>query len=1745
MKLAKKLLALTLCAVLLIGCIGYIPPVEAKAAADWTRGLNGAMGWNEDTYYTIEKRTGNNNWRQALATANGEIALMESGDPNEDVFIFNNTKIVYDDNGVHEVPQLADIIDQQRVGAINHNNWIWNQAANTYDQNTYGISGGRGMVWSRPYMPAGQYRIKNNDYTAANKTNYNRYTNYETAEVGAQWKDASGNEWNRRSFASREDDVIVTYIEAPAGKNLNLTISMDHLTDMRNAGSVNPMPGSDYVVTQESGQVVGFGILGKFAIRDITGSKNTGNKTLFSYGGWATATRIVLGSGGTVAYNAATRTVNNAQANDPRLTVTGTSSIMLITKVDRQDDGCQNLNDIRTKLYDRLQNEIAELIADKGIESREESYQKLLAPHAAIHGGMFNNIRIDLCQTAEEKADRELTNAKLIAKQNSNKSSINKAFLERVYNNGRFGVICAHGYGSSRLGGIWCGTWAPDWSGDYTLDANTNLQVSGLNTGNMMEAGNGYISFILRMVADWETNASGIYGMTDAILGPPRVDGTGQGQSYHYSNDYPHVFVNGITDWLLIPIFEYWQCYGNQQIPVGKDISLERNRSVLDLSDADIARITADGYMDLEKDILYPLSMKAMNFWTQFVDEKYYTDGQGKHHVADGTTLSQALAKGDKDAKYIFAPGFSPENSPQQGGARPGALAFNVSMDIAAAHDTLFIARTMVEQCGGSEEKLAEWAEFESLMPEYLYETKTGEFKEWASTSLREAHNHRHESHAYAAWPGYEAQDSRAIRDGLAIAMDMRSAAYNGQEAPESHGATHKALVEARLKRPLALQRVMLYLLTNGYQYDNMLTSHNNNHSSCLCTDSAFGLMGAVNESLLYSNTGVVEILPTLLPNLTSGSITGLRARNNTQVDIRWNPATAAASLTTDEEAAQLKLMCGLEWSKASLGGKELKIQKDAEGRSYVLVDLKKGESTEVVFTLTADDDSKTRDAYGVLKAASFDEARGSITAQADGSVAQTGSADLLAFKNLDFGASGCKPRVTLHVANSRTSGGLNADGSATIKLYTADPDKGNAVFAQTTVKNTGGKYQAVELALPSRLRGVQDIYIKFQDGGASLASLEFAEMTLANVTEGQKVSISAKYPLVLELDTDAYSFKLNGASVTNGQKITEAGDWTLTASRSGQSDQVIHFSTYISEANRLLPKNVSGKPGDLLQLAANLNDPSLTVWVAPANATVFKAGSNMTSAPGNAAQIAAPSAEGTYCIAVVNARGEVLSRSDAAVKVFASGLADIDFTDPASADLFEVVNKDATSIREGEGLYMICTKNGFEPANDQLSGDAATNPKDLLIVPVAGDWEATLKFRFNTGSAGNGYYQFFGFYAMEDYNNCAGIRGGDGSLQDFIRKDGAITHETMTSSPGLAQNNAMYWFKIAKEGDTYTCYRSEDGESFTEIFAYENTGIKAEKIAIDAYTGMTEGYTFYLQSLTFEGGGAPVVHVHEYTEVVTAPTCTEKGYTTYTCACGDSYVGDEVAALGHDVKETTAAATCTEAGSVTKTCTRCDYKEVSEIPARGHAYENGKCIYCGLKSSDYICGGGEDCPSKDFTDAPKPSSWSHAGIDYCVETGLMKGISDSIFKPNGTVTRGQLVTILYRIAGEPEFTTDKQFSDVAEGRYYTKAVLWAAENEIVTGYADGTFLPNREISREQIATILYRYAGKPAASGTLSFFPDSSQIGSYAYDALLWATQEGLITGVKTVDGTFLNPKTNATRAQIAAIITRYLEAK
>ena len=172
-----------------------------------------------------------------------------------------------------------------------------------------------------------------------------------------------------------------------------------------------------------------------------------------------------------------------------------------------------------------------------------------------------------------------------------------------------------------------------------------------------------------------------------------------------------------------------------------------------------------------------------------------------------------------------------------------------------------------------------------------------------------------------------------------------------------------------------------------------------------------------------------------------------------------------------------------------------------------------------------------------------------------------------------------------------------------------------------------------------------------------------------------------------------------------------------------------------------------------------------------------------------------------------------------------------------------------------------------------------------------------------------------------------------------------------------------------------------------------------------------------------------------------------------------------------------------------------------------------------------------------------EPNGWYRQYVEYMLENGYMNGMGVSTFAPNGNVTRAQLVTILYRIAGSPRVTGMKNpFSDVAAGTWYTNAVIWAAENGIVNGVTATTFAPNNNITREQLATILYRYHGglKPL-NNNLSAFKDREAISSYARDAMNWAVGKGILNGS---DG-LLMPSSSATRVQTAAMLTRYLESE
>ena len=180
---------------------------------------------------------------------------------------------------------------------------------------------------------------------------------------------------------------------------------------------------------------------------------------------------------------------------------------------------------------------------------------------------------------------------------------------------------------------------------------------------------------------------------------------------------------------------------------------------------------------------------------------------------------------------------------------------------------------------------------------------------------------------------------------------------------------------------------------------------------------------------------------------------------------------------------------------------------------------------------------------------------------------------------------------------------------------------------------------------------------------------------------------------------------------------------------------------------------------------------------------------------------------------------------------------------------------------------------------------------------------------------------------------------------------------------------------------------------------------------------------------------------------------------------------------------------------------------------------------------------------SGSFTDVSS-GDWYYEAVQYACKNGLMTGTGGGAFSPNATVTRGMLVTILYRLEGTDAASGASPFTDISSGSYCEQAAAWAAANGIVSGYGDGRFGPNDALTREQLAAILYRYAQYKgcdlSAAGSMSGYSDASAIGGYARTAMAWANAEGLITGTS---GNLLSPKGTATRAQTAVILMRFCQ--
>ena len=230
--------------------------------------------------------------------------------------------------------------------------------------------------------------------------------------------------------------------------------------------------------------------------------------------------------------------------------------------------------------------------------------------------------------------------------------------------------------------------------------------------------------------------------------------------------------------------------------------------------------------------------------------------------------------------------------------------------------------------------------------------------------------------------------------------------------------------------------------------------------------------------------------------------------------------------------------------------------------------------------------------------------------------------------------------------------------------------------------------------------------------------------------------------------------------------------------------------------------------------------------------------------------------------------------------------------------------------------------------------------------------------------------------------------------------------------------------------------------------------------------------------------------HTHNYASKVVQPTCTAQGYTIHTCSCGNSYKDSYVNALGH-------------------------------------SYSGGACTRCGQKDPNYK-------PQANFTDVAAGSYCSNA-VQWAVANGITNGTDATHFSPNAGCTRGQVVTFLWRAAGEPIVSGNVGFVDVAPGSYCYEAVKWAVANGITKGTDATHFSPNATCTRGQVVTFMYRAEGEPAVSGSNGFIDVAA--GSYCYNAVQWAVANGITKGT---DATHFSPNATCTRGQVVTFLYR-----
>lgn len=630
---------------------------------------------NNHTASTNFSDTEATRWQDALISGNGEMGIMVYGNTHKEKIIFNH-EMLYEYIGTEaiEPPVVGDIMPKIKKLIKDTK---YKEAKNEILQ----LAKKRGyqdILWTDPYHPACVLNI-NQDFVGE-VSKYKRLLNYEDGEITIQWL-ANNIKYTRTSFVSRPNNVIATKLKSSKSQAINASFTLAHQIDINQSEKA-----------KESGIEENVKMLFPDKWQQLNNPLVEFPETSLNENWITFRSKYQLVDRGYEVIMCVKNEGGKLSSNGKKISVKNANTIEIIAKVIPVEPYSKSV-------ISKVKAEINNL----------SSYDNLLESHAKIHGEMFNRITLHLDKTGFNDGSNEA----LINNQKS-ETDINPYLLEKVFNMGIYGLISSSGKNPPNLMGIWNGTWRPRWSGDFTLDANINLQIAAANLANQKEAIYSYMSLLERIAPDWEINAKNLFGCRGYVSGTRT---SGRRNLHTHFGEWPGNYWTAGVEWLLLPCFEYYQCTGDTRFM---------------------------------KERLYPMMKKTALFYEDFLDTY------------------------DVNGNYLIGPSYSPENKAiLPNGEKIGAVA-NATMDIAVIKELLSNLITINNELQLNDEKVNLWKAILNKLPPYLI-NNDGALKEWARADLADNYNHRHISHLYPVWPGLEiSPENKTLFNASNVAIEKR-----------------------------------------------------------------------------------------------------------------------------------------------------------------------------------------------------------------------------------------------------------------------------------------------------------------------------------------------------------------------------------------------------------------------------------------------------------------------------------------------------------------------------------------------------------------------------------------------------------------------------------------------------------------------------------------------------------------------------------------------------------------------------------------------------------------------------------------------------------------------------------------------------------------------------------------------------------------------------------------------------------